>query len=91
MESKKSKREIKDITFFAGHGYNSDCIVARMDERWTLSSQFNSVKSGRGTISYIDHKYDDSVRDRLMAELSRESLDIAILHHHGYDDTQYLN
>lgn len=91
VESKKSKREIKDITFFAGHGYNSDCIVARMDERWTLSSQFNSVKSGRGVISYIDHKYDDSVRDRLMAELSRESLDIAILHHHGYDDTQYLN
>ncbi len=91
VDIKESKREIKDISFFAGHGYNSDCIVARMDERLTLSTQFSSIKSGNGTISYIDHKYDDFVRDRLMAELSRESLDIAILHHHGYDDTQYLN
>lgn len=88
---KRRARQIDQLTLFAGHGYNSDCMVARIDERLTLTSQFSALRNGYGNINYIDHTYDDYIKYRLMAEVSREDLDIAILHHHGSDDMQFLN
>lgn len=82
---------IKNILNFGGHGYNSDCMVARADERVSLLKQFPYVGSGKGNLTYIDHTYDNSVKRRLLGMLSEEKLDLAILHHHGSDDTQYLN
>lgn len=91
VEDKKTARSISQVTYFAGHGYNSDCMVARADEKIALTSQFSTLASGEGNLTFIDHTYDDYVRARLMAELTRKDLDLAILHHHGGDDMQYLN
>ncbi len=91
VREKRDKRKIERVTYFAGHGYNSNCMVARADERLTLSTQFSSLRNGKGVVNYIDFTYDDFVRSRLMAELAQENLDIAILHHHGGTNAQYLN
>lgn len=91
VAAKQAARKIENVTFFAGHGYNSDCMIARMDERMALASQFNGIGDGSGFLNYIDHSFDTNVRDRLLAELEREGLDLAILHHHGSDDLQLLN
>jgi hypothetical protein len=91
VKEKSDRRAIKNLTYFAGHGYNSEDMVARIDEKATLLTQFGIFRSGKGTLNYIDYTYDDYVKYRLMAELSREDLDLAILHHHGAEDTQYLN
>lgn len=91
VREKQSAREIKEITFFAGQGYNSNCMVARQDEKIALSEQFNALRTDQGTVNFIDHTYDDYVKYRLMAELQRADLDLALLHHHGAEDTQYLN
>lgn len=88
---KSSKREIKNITFFTGHGYNSDDMVARLDEKVALLDQFRVFRDGKGKLNFIDYTFEDYVKFRLMAELAREDLDLAILHHHGAEDTQYLN
>jgi hypothetical protein len=84
-------RSVGAITYFAGHGYNSDCMVARADERYSLTEQFPFVGAGYNRLNYIDHTYDNYVKYRLMAELAREDLGLAILHHHGSEDRQYLN
>ena len=42
-------------------------------------------------IEYIDHKRDAAVKYRLMSELQRNDLDIAILHHHGDVEIEYMN
>ncbi|ULB34561.1 MULTISPECIES: hypothetical protein [Proteiniphilum] len=91
VREKESVREISRITYFAGQGYNSNSMVARADERISLIDQFPVLAQGKGHLNYIDHTFDESVKWRLMAELSREDLDLAILHHHGAEDTQYLN
>jgi hypothetical protein len=88
---KKSKKRITDLTYFAGHGYNSNCMVSRADERYTLSTQFAIFREGKGKLNYIDYTFDDHVKYRLMTELSREDLQLAILHHHGSEDAQLLN
>lgn len=91
VREKQTARKISNITYFTGHGYNSNCLVSRADERIALTGQFVNLANGRGTLNYIDHTYDSSVKHRLMAEVGREDLDLAILHHHGGGDTQYLN
>lgn len=91
VEEKMRRSEIDNLTYFSGHGYNSNCMVSRADERVTLTQQFHLMNLGRGTLNFIDYTFDDYVRYRLMSELSREELDLAILHHHGAEDTQFLN
>jgi len=91
VREKGIKRGITDVSYFAGHGYNSNCMVSRADERVTLIEQFNIFREGKGKLNYIDFTFDDYVKQRLMAELSREDLDLAILHHHGSEDAQLLN
>lgn len=91
VKEKSQKRSIRNLTFFAGHGYNSDDMVARLDEKVTLLDQFKVFRDGKGTLNYIDYTFDDFVKYRLMAEIAREDLDLAILHHHGAEDTQYMN
>ena len=88
---KGNRKRITDLSYFAGHGYNSNCMVARADERLTLSQQFAIFREGKGNLNYIDYTFDDFVKYRLMAELSREDLQLAILHHHGSEDAQLLN
>src|SRR3989339_202502 len=90
-KEKQQKREIKSLTYFAGHGYNSNCMVSRADERLSLTEQFKVLKDGKGTLTFIDFTFDDFIKFRLMSELSREDLDLAILHHHGSEDEQILN
>lgn len=91
VREKQAVRKISNVTYFTGHGYNSNCMVSRADERIALTSQFVNLANGKGALNYIDHSYDDYVKHRLMAEVGREDLDLAILHHHGADDTQLLN
>lgn len=91
VREKAAARRITQISYFAGNGYNSNSMVARADERLSLTGQFTALTQGKGTLNYIDHTFDEFVKGRLMAELGRTDLDLAILHHHGADDTQYLN
>ncbi|RNC66861.1 hypothetical protein [Proteiniphilum sp. X52] len=91
VREKQAARKISNITYFTGHGYNSNCMVSRADERIALTSQFVDLANGKGALNYIDHSYDDYVKHRLMAEMGREDLDLAMLHHHGADDAQLLN
>jgi hypothetical protein len=91
VKEKEHKRYMSQLTYFAGQGYNSNCMIARIDEKLALTEQFPFTKNGGKSINYIDFNFDENVKYRLMAELSREDLDLAILHHHGAEDTQLMN
>lgn len=79
------------IMFFAGHGYNSESLISRMNEYKALHEQFPSVNNQGGKVDFINFDFDKSVKTRLLAALGDEDLDLAILHHHGYNDMQLLN
>lgn len=88
----KSRRmPFKNLFFFSGHGYISDSKVARMDEKISYYEHFPMLKGNRYNISYMDHTDAVPVKERLMNELMRTDLSLAVLHHHGNYDTQYLN
>ena len=91
VREKEHKRQMSQITYFAGHGYNSDCMIARIDEKLALIEQFPFAKGPLKSINYIDFSFDKYVKYRLMEELGRKDLDLAILHHHGAPDTQLMS
>lgn len=91
VREKQNRRSIRNLTYFAGHGYNSDCMVSRADERYALTEQFPVMRKADSELRFINHSFDDFVKFRLMAELGREDLDVAVLHHHGSEDAQLLS
>lgn len=83
----KEKNTANDILFFAGHGYISESFVARMDEKISLLQQFGN----KTNISFLDQSAEEFIKFEFMQEMERNNLDIAICHHHGSEDTQYLS
>lgn len=91
VEIKSRENKLDKALCFAGHGYNSESMFARMEEHRVLPEQIPALGAIGGRIDYIDHSYDEVVKPRLLRALEMPGLDFAILHHHGAPDTQYLN
>jgi hypothetical protein len=92
VKDKQRQRTLSHVLYFTGHGYNSESINARIDEGWVLKRHLPFLGQRRGgRLDFINFDTDEFVRDRLLAQLADTSLDIAILHHHGDSDTQYLS
>lgn len=90
-EWKENMHQLNYFLFFGGHGYISDCMVAKMDEKIELYEHFPWFERQDNGISFIDHSQDDYIKFRLMNELMRDNLDMAVVHHHGNYDTEYLS
>lgn len=79
------------ILFFSGNGYVSESVTARIDEKVALFENFPWLKRHKNGIEYIDHRRDKAIKTRLKTEMQRPDLDIAVLHHHGDVEIQYMN
>lgn len=91
VAQKSSGNVLDQMMYFSGHGYISESMMARIDEKIAILENFPWLKQQKNGIEYIDHLRDKYVKFRLMNELQRPDLDLAILHHHGDKDIQYLN
>ena len=71
-----------------GHGYNSESMTARMDEKAALLQQFPQLNRQDNGLEYIDYTFDEHIKNRLLSAMTIEQADIALLHHHGSTDAQ---
>ncbi len=88
---KASPKKARQLLLFTGHGYNSQCPRSWMDEKIAVTQQFAYLAGQQNFLEYINFQDEEHIRFRLMAELAREDLDIALLHHHGGPRAQYLD
>ena len=91
VKQKYSQNITDQILFFSGNGYVSESVTARIDEKAGIIENFPWLKHQKNGIEYIDHKRDKAIKYRLKTEMQRPDLDIAILHHHGDVEIQYMN
>lgn len=91
VKIKKEQNKVNQVLFFVGHGYNSESTLARFDEKIALLEQFPWLKNQKNGLESILHSDKNPIKQVLMSELQRDDLDIALLHHHGSFDMQYLN
>lgn len=89
-DAKQAPENLEEVMFFAGQGYNSDSYEARCDERGTLMQQFPEA-ARNGHVRFINFDEDRYIKERLLGTLAMPHLDLAILHHHGSPEEQYLS
>ncbi len=91
VAAKENRIAMDKVLHFGGHGYNSESMNARIDEAGAFAEHFQFLNRKGNNLEYIDFTFDKYVKTRLMAAVADKELDLAVLHHHGADDTQYLN
>ena len=88
IEAHNNPDRVDEVLFFAGHGYNSESMTARMDEKAALLQQFPQLNRQDNGLEYIDYTFDEHIKNRLLSTMTLEQTDIALLHHHGSTDAQ---
>lgn len=91
VEAKRARRPLGQVLYFAAHGYISESQSARIDEKVAYFEHFPWLRDGRDRVKFIHHDGPNPIKPKLMSELMRPDLDIAMLHHHGDPDTEYYN
>lgn len=91
VADKQQKHVLDQVLYFGGHGFISESMTARIDEKQGLYEHFPWLRRQQNGIGFIDHSQAKEVKMTLMNEMMRPDLDFAILHHHGMPETQYLN
>jgi hypothetical protein len=82
---------VDEVLLFAGHGYNSESMLARLDEKVALLQQFPQLNKQENGLEFIDFSFEEHIKFRLLTTLSSQDFDIALLHHHGDTDLQLLD
>lgn len=88
VEAHRHPDTVDELLFFAGHGYNSESMTARMDEKASLLQQFPQLNRQDNGLEYIDYTFDEHIKNRLLSTMTNEKVDIALLHHHGAAEAQ---
>jgi hypothetical protein len=87
-EAHRNPDTVDEVLFFAGHGYNSESMTARMDEKAALLQQFPMLNRQDNGLEYIDYTFDEHIKNRILSAMTGEMVDIALLHHHGSPDAE---
>ncbi|MDD3735830.1 MAG: hypothetical protein PHO11_01560, partial [Bacteroidales bacterium] len=86
IEAHKNPDIVDELLFFAGHGYNSNSMTARIDEKVALLQQFPQLSRQDKGLEYIDYTFDEHIKNSILSLMIDEMVDIALLHHHGAYD-----
>ena len=89
--AKYEDNTLDNMFYFTGHGSLNESKVAAMDERLSYYEHFPWMLSQQQGVSYMDYSQAPFINEKLIDELMRPELDFAMLHHHGTEETQYLN
>lgn len=91
VKAHKEDNPVNSLTMMRGHGYNSEAREAWSGEQLALREQFPDLFKPGNTIRFADFDSQWPAKDYYLSEVQRDDLDIALFHHHGASDTQYLN
>ncbi len=91
IQFKRAPEEFNAMLVFNGNGSLSESNVAHIDEFRGLMEHLPHFCQKPECFSYIEYSEEPYIEHRLMNELMRPDLGVAMLHHHGDFDTQYLS
>ena len=91
VAAKREARCIRRLFYFTGHGSLSESAVAHIDEKRGWLEHFPALAALPESVEYMNFSDAPDIKRRLMNQLMRTDLDIAVLHHHGDWDTQFLS
>lgn len=87
----KEKNVLDDFIYFAGHGYNSDCLTIWRQKPLAFRESFPYCFDRASHNTFLNFRQKQKMKDNLANELQREDTDFFIFSEHGDYDTQYIN
>lgn len=92
----KAKEAMKNdrldrVVSFNGHGYNSDCLIAWMDEEKAYRENFPLAFNTATDFKHWNFRMMHPMKYKLFDELQRPEVDLFMFHEHGAPTTQYIN
>lgn len=90
VEVRSRPSKVNRMVTFAGHGYNSDCLVAWADERRMYLESFPQLAQRNEGLLSFNFRTTHDMKKVLLHELMKGHADIMIFNEHGSNDTQYL-
>lgn len=91
VAAKKIGEDLDNIVTFAGHGYNSDCLITWLDESITLEENFQFLKNSSRNLKQLNFRHEDYMKYRLFDELQRPEVDAIFFNEHGSIDKQHIS
>lgn len=91
VEVKKRVERMDRMFYFSGSGYNSESMLARVDEKAAHFEQFPWLKNQKNALSYMDHSQEIFAKYPIMQKMQDKDLKLALLHHHGAVNKEYMN
>ena len=88
---KAEKNPLNDLTVARGHGYNSEAREAWSGEQLALREQLPDLFRPGSYVRFYDYGMQYPAKFPYLSATQRETADVILFHHHGADDTQYLN
>ncbi len=82
---------LDQVVSFNGGSYNSDCLIAWMDEEKAYRENFPLAFSSGTSFKHWNFRMDRSMKHRILEELQREDVDLFLFHEHGTPTTQLIN
>lgn len=90
VREKKKANALDCFVSFTGSGYNSECLLAWMDERLALAENFPLAWKNSRNARFLNFRMEDYMKYRLFDELQRDEVDIMLFHEHGAPQRQYI-
>ncbi len=91
VKAHEENNVLDDLTYFAGNGYNSDCLTIWRQKpvvfREYFPYAFDKASHGR----FLNFREDRQMKWNLLSEVARNDVDLFVFSEHGDFDTQYIN
>lgn len=91
VKVKNRNEEFQQMLLFSGQGYNSESITARIDEVGNMYEHFPWMKQQSSSLSYLDHRQMNPAKYAIMSALQQPNTSLALMHHHGSPDKEFIN
>lgn len=91
VDAHRQNNALDNLTFFAGHGYNSDCLTLWRQKPIVFREYFPYVFSQASHNRFLNFREDRHMKWNLLSEVARKDVDLFVFSEHGAPDTQYIN
>lgn len=83
--------KLDQVVSYNGASYNMDCLMVYMDEEKAYRENFPlAFQNGTG-FKHWNFRMNHAMRNYLLSELKRDSIDVFMFHEHGAPDQQLVN
>ena len=91
VRAHRERNVLDNMSYFAGHGYNSDCLTVWRQKPLVFRENFPYCFDRSSRNRFLNFREERYMEDRLFNELQRDSTDFFMFSEHGEFDTQYIS